>query len=1553
MKTNPLNNMKRRILTFFAICFVTAAITPRLAAQNIVNADFESGNTGFITDYTYQATGGVQEGYYCIDVTSAGHGIGSIGWPTILGYGGSGKYMLVNGFGGSTNATKIVWKQTVSVTANTDYLFSCQVVNLAQSAFGYSPNPAILRLKINGTAVGTDLTIAQNNSWHEWSNTWSSGSATQATIEIYDVYTGNSSLGDDFGLDHLSLTPQATYSVNAVDDDASLCGVYQSVQIDVLANDIITPSSQIQGATVQLIQNPQHGTASWNQNTRKFQYMFTDASYYGGWDQFKYRVTIPHGEMSEAWVYVATGRTPNVGWIDPPGPICAGGPLGIAVPTVEPDLGNGQWERSQTQNGTYSSFDANNVPLSMNGWWVRYTATNDCGPGSSNSVQITVTNGPSFSGQTPPIQPICAGSSLTLTPPTFNANGSPIVSQGWVASQTENGTYTSFSLNNIPSTYNGWYICYMVESSCGVIYSNPKRQLTVNVAPDVTGTLQAPEAICAGDDLSVVVPTYTGTGTGSWEICQTQNGTYQPFNPQNVPVTYNNWYLRYKVSNDCGNDVSNAVQIHVHDAPTIATPATPQAICAGSSFNLTTPTIQNNGATITNQGWQIAATQNGTYNAFSNNNVPYAYNGYWIRYFAENECGTTHSASVQITVNDEPIVGAITAPVGICAGSYFSLTAPQVQWRHTNQGTGSWEIAPTSSGEFTALNNNNIPFLYNGYYIRYKAVNGCGTAYSSNVVQVTVYSTEPTYDTITACDTYIWNNVTCDHSDDYETTVVTPEGCQIVAHLHFIMSNAYEETQNVSACDVYTWPINGQTYYQSDTCQYTVESGNPMICDSIFTLQLTINHAPEILGSLEAPNAICAGSALIVNALQYQMNHVNGGDAHWEYATSQNGPFTAFDPSTNTLGYGNYYLRFAVINDCDAAYSNVVPFRVNDKPEVQGHLEAFQVCEGNPLDLPTVSVIWKNLSGDTRIREWQMATSQNGDYQPFDSTMLMQSSHNGNWIRFVARNACGEDFIGPVMITVLTAEDQWLETITACDAYTVPETGEIITQSQTIEYEVYEPCFHIVYQPVVINYSDHVTEAITSCHEEFEWHGMTFYHSDQTQYATITLSNQFNCDSIVDLQLDFDEYASYTHNRIGCDSYIWEMKPDHVYTESASDSLFVPATGPDDCDTWYYLELTLGHNTLIDGGTMTECSGYEWHGVPYYEDAIVYDSLQTAVTHCDSIIAYQLNIIPPVYGEESIVSCHEIWWNGQWCNEEHDYYHTFESQQGCDSIVTLHFTLSGVIENHVDAEVCEPFYWGGQWIVQDGTVDSTFTTLQGCDSTVYLNVTFVQPEILLDDPISACNSYTFHGVTYDPGFYEIYHDTVYVSNGCISEVQLLSLTVKNTEQMGAISGPSSVYVATNLINGIYRYDINTEGIISDVVWTLSNPEWQILDATNTYCSIYVTTAGTAMLKANFQVEECGEMERTFVINAGFFDIDEAEIQQVQVYPNPTKGTVRIEAEGIESIRLTSMMGQVLEVRDCGRTDSLELNLSGYAPSVYLLEIRTSFGVVKKRLVVCR
>lgn len=270
----------------------------------------------------------------------------------------------------------------------------------------------------------------------------------------------------------------------------------------------------------------------------------------------------------------------------------------------------------------------------------------------------------------------------------------------------------------------------------------------------------------------------------------------------------------------------------------------------------------------------------------------------------------------------------------------------------------------------------------------------------------------------------------------------------------------------------------------------------------------------------------------------------------------------------------------------------------------------------------------------------------------------------------------------------------------------------------------------------------------------------------------------------------------------------------------------------------------------------------------------------------------------------------------------------------------------------VDTLACEPFSWYGTTFTIDGQASHTFTTLDGCDSTVYLNVSFVQADIISDEPLSACNSYTFHGVTYGMGFHEIYYDTVFLPNGCISSVQLLNLTVKDSEQLGTISGASNVYVASSLISGIYRYEIDMEGLADSVTWSLSNPDWQIIEIGDGFCRVLVTTPGAATLTAHFNVEECGEMEQSFEIVAGFFGIDGIQ-NEVRIFPNPTKGSVTIETEGIESLRLIDMMGQVLETREYDRSDSVTLNLSTYTPSVYLFEIKTVYGVVKKRLILCR
>ena len=1521
--------------------FLMLSASPLLAQNLLTNGEFET-NGGYASEYErIYGDNGVGAGQYAIDNTTANHG-GGQGWPQPAN--SSGRFMIVNGFGGNTNPTKIVWTTQfpITVTTNTNYVFSCRVANLNLVINGQI-YPAKLQLKINGQTVGSENQLPTNNDWHEWSVSWNSQNATQAVIEIYDMFTGNSGMGDDYALDGMSFVANEVYSVTANNDSGVSVCQDVSVDIDVLSNDIISPNAN--DAVVTVVTNPSHGICTVLSNN-KIRYTFTGGDY--STDQIKYRVTT-HGVYAEAWVYITTNRPPTVASIASPAVICAGGSLGVEVPSVTPS-GSGEWQRCQTSTGTnWTSFDPTNIPLSMDGWWVRYSATNDCGTGSSNAVQITVTDGPTFTGQTPQIQPICSGGNLGLTAPAFSANGSPILSQGWVASPTAEGDYMTFNLNNIPSSYNGWYIRYQVESSCGSILSAPAQQLTVNVAPSNVSAIQTPAAICDGDDLDVVAPTYEGSGSGSWEVCQTQTGTYQPFSINNVTNNYNGWYLRYKVSNDCGDDYSNVVQIHVNEAPEIASVAAPAAICAGSSFNLTTPTIQNNGAIVTDQGWQIQL--DGNWQTLNNYNIPYDYNGCQIRYFAENECGMSYSTGTQVVVNDEPLVGDIVAPAGICAGESFDLTIPQVTWRHAEQGTGSWEIQ--MDGEWQAFNNNNIPLGYNGCNIRYKAVNGCGTAYSPNNVQLIVFSTDPIDEgEITACDAIYHHGILCNHNDDYVADSVTPNGCTLRVSWHFTLGEAYiAPVQYQEACDSYYWPKTHQTYYEGGVYDILITSEDPQVCDSTYTLDLTINHAPSILNDLHAPSNVCVGSPLNVLEPQFQMNHSGGGSHRWEYATSAGGPFEAFDPSTSHLNQGNYFLRFVVSNACDEVSSNVVAFRVDDAPVAHVQLSSMQVCEGQTLDLPEVNVTWNNENESERIAQWQMSSSENDNYTAISPTMPMQASYNGNWLRFVAHNACGDDVVGPVRITVIAEAEEWLETITACDAITL-ETGEVVTESQVIDYESYEPCLRIVHQPIEINHSDQVLERITSCHESYDWHGMTFCHSAETQYATVTLSNAMGCDSIVDLQLDFGDYASYTHDRTACDSYVWEMNPNHVYTESSRDSVFVAAVDENECDTWYYLNLTLGHETLVDGGDMTECSGFVWHGVPYFNDAVVYDSLQTVGTRCDSIVAYQLHIIAPVATDTNIMACNPIWWQEHFCEEEGDYQHTFQSVYGCDSIVTLHFSLSEQLLYEFDTLSCEPFQWYEYQCDADGmTCSHLFQTAQGCDSTVVMHVALSEP-VVTTQSVQACDYYEYDGVIYDePGIIYLNLDTLVTQTGCDSIVQI-RLEIKDSEAIGEIQGNPSVYVASNLVSGMYRYELDNVDVVGTITWTLSNPEWQILEATDDYCYILVTTPGINTLKAHFTVADCGEMERTFEINAGYFGVEEHGGLEVQVYPNPTKGTVTIEAEGMESVRLVDMVGQVLETHDCGHLDRVILNLNNYTPSVYLLEIKADKGVAKKRVVLC-
>lgn len=173
----------------------------RVSAQNlIVNADFTSGNSGFISDYVFYNAGsvpvvGVQKAYgtvtnsnlwfpafsSCIDHTT-----------------GLGNMMVVDG-STSNAANNKLWEQTVTVTPGKSYEFSYFLQSLTVGI------PARIEILINGVSIGSPSAApAAPCNWAQSVYNWNSGISSSAIITIYDREI--SGAGNDFAIDDLSFT---------------------------------------------------------------------------------------------------------------------------------------------------------------------------------------------------------------------------------------------------------------------------------------------------------------------------------------------------------------------------------------------------------------------------------------------------------------------------------------------------------------------------------------------------------------------------------------------------------------------------------------------------------------------------------------------------------------------------------------------------------------------------------------------------------------------------------------------------------------------------------------------------------------------------------------------------------------------------------------------------------------------------------------------------------------------------------------------------------------------------------------------------------------------------------------------------------------------------------------------------------------------------------------------------------------------------------------------------------------------------------------------------
>ena len=192
-----------------------------------------------------------------------------------------------------------------------------------------------------------------------------------------------------------------------------------------------------------------------------------------------------------------------------------------------------------------------------------------------------------------------------------------------------------------------------------------------------------------------------------------------------------------------------------------------------------------------------------------------------------------------------------------------------------------------------------------------------------------------------------------------------------------------------------------------------------------------------------------------------------------------------------------------------------------------------------------------------------------------------------------------------------------------------------------------------------------------------------------------------------------------------------------------------------------------------------------------------------------------------------------------------------------------------------------------------------------------------------------------------------YYEGEFVSSdGCDSIVHL-QLTVQRFPETPILEGEDNVYVATDLLTGIYHYEADSVPNATHYEWSLIGAEWP-MDTVGTSCTLIVIYPGTAVLTLRAW-NDCGYSEMQKVINAGFFDVEEQETVLLNVYPNPARYTAVVESEGIMRIRMYSMKGQLLQEINGNGDDSVEISLRGYAPAPYLLEVVTRKGLARVKL----
>ena len=301
------------------------------------------------------------------------------------------------------------------------------------------------------------------------------------------------------------------------------------------------------------------------------------------------------------------------------------------------------------------------------------------------------------------------------------------------------------------------------------------------------------------------------------------------------------------------------------------------------------------------------------------------------------------------------------------------------------------------------------------------------------------------------------------------------------------INNSTASSQSVTACDTYTWSVNGQTYTTSGT--YTYTGTNASGCTDVKTLVLTIN-----------------------NSTSSDITQVSCNSYKWHgttYTTSGNYTYT----TTNSSGCPNVTTLHLTIN-----YTSTTS-------ETQTACDSYTWNGTTYTTTGDYTYSSLNSSGCTNVATLHL-TINNSSTSSESVTSCDSYTWNGTTYTtsgtytYTSQNASGCPNVATLRLTINSSSTSE-ESATACDSYTWHGTTYTASGDYTYNSTNTSGCTNVATLHLTINRSTTTSETQTACNS-YTWNGNTYTTSGTYTYSS---QNAAGCTNVATLHLTINSNA--------------------------------------------------------------------------------------------------------------------------------------------------------------------------------------------------------------------------------------------------------------------------------------------------------------------------------------------------------------------------------------------------------------------------------------------